>query len=330
MNFPPRIVVIPFSKVFEKNTIFQLDPKFNSDLRCVPYNYFYEQLTNMGFEVNTYDLIKKYYDTDIYLFFNNRRDIYRNLSNHYSNNFIMVAQEPLHMNNFLDNNYSKFTKIITWRSDLLNKNIVKNSAYPIVKLNIDWLPVRDKKTLINISINKKSKIKGELYGERAKSIMLAEKIFGPQFELYGIGWDKPIHLVEKLIHYKPPLSYKGALNEKYPKLREFKFALCYENNRLLPGNVSEKIFDCFQWGVIPLYWGAPDVLDFIPEETFIWRERFKSNEEMLLYIKGLTDAEVKIQIGSNKNVFKQQKNGTILVSKPHSSNYRYHLECCCQ
>lgn len=297
-----RVIVIPFSEVFEKNALFKLESKFNHDSRCVPFNYLYQKLTNIGFEVNTYDLFEKYYKTDIFLFLNNRRDLYRNFSKYNNNNFILVAQEPLDKNNFQNNNFSKFAKIITWRSDLLkkNNNFIKNTAYPIVKVNIDWLPLKEKKILANISINKKSRIKGELYSERAKTIEIAEKIFGSQFELYGIGWDKPTRLIDKIINYKPPVSYKGSLKEKYPKLREFKFALCYENNRLLPGNVSEKIFDCFQCGVIPLYWGAPDILDFIAEETFIRRERFRTNEEMLLYIKNMSDEEIELKLEAIK------------------------------
>jgi hypothetical protein len=300
-----NIIVSPFSATFLKNIIF--DTNYQVDNRAVPYRYLYDILSNRGYTINTVDIgcaNLMNYDNTIYLSFNyNKKEFKRYGENVKFDNRILVAQEPLSKGNFKKNNFSKFAKIITWRSDLLkdNKNFIKNTAYPIVNINIDWLPLKERKILVNISINKKSKIKGELYSERIETIKLAEKIFGPQFELYGIGWNKPIRVIDKIMSYKPPISYKGRLGEKYPKLREFKFALCYESNKLLPGNISEKIFDCFQCGVIPLYWGAPDILDFIPEETFIWRERFKTNEEMLLYINDLPEKEIELKLKAIKS-----------------------------
>lgn len=41
------------------------------------------------------------------------------------------------------------------------------------------------------------------------------------------------------------------------------------------GYITEKIFDCFFPGVIPIYWGAENVTDYIPQDTFIDRRNLK-------------------------------------------------------
>ena len=44
--------------------------------------------------------------------------------------------------------------------------------------------------------------------------------------------------------------------------------------------VSEKIFDCFAAGNVPIYWGASNVTDYIPEDCFIDMRSFSSFEEL--------------------------------------------------
>ena len=52
--------------------------------------------------------------------------------------------------------------------------------------------------------------------------------------------------------------------------KNISFAICYENARDIPGYITEKIFDCFFAGCVPIYWGgAPNVTDHIPANTFI-------------------------------------------------------------
>jgi hypothetical protein len=51
-------------------------------------------------------------------------------------------------------------------------------------------------------------------------------------------------------------------------LSGYRFALCFENTAF-PGYVTEKIFDCFRAGCIPVYLGAPDITSLIPAGAFI-------------------------------------------------------------
>lgn len=293
-----NIVVVPYSLDFKNNIMFDLDSKYNNENRLSAPARLRTILIDKGYNINTYDIYKlnEISRNDIYLSFNHNENVFSRVGQkiNYTNR-ILIAQEPMHKNNFVQKTSKKYNKILTWNKNLVDHNQkLKIPAYPITKVKIQWIPLKERRFLTNISINKKSNIKGELYSEREKAIKIAEDIFGNQFDHYGIGWNKPKNFFQKigLGKYSYFESYKGQLKDKYETLKHYKFSLCFENLNNLPGNISEKIFDCFQCGVIPLYWGAPNVLDYIPGDTFIWREDFKSNKDMLLYLNNMSLTEI--------------------------------------
>ena len=53
----------------------------------------------------------------------------------------------------------------------------------------------------------------------------------------------------------------------------------------MKGYISEKIFDCFYSGAIPIYLGATDVKDYIQEDTFIDYRNFENSSDLLSYYK---------------------------------------------
>lgn len=72
-------------------------------------------------------------------------------------------------------------------------------------------------------------------------------------------------------------------------LLKYKFAVCYENERGAPGYITEKIFDCFFSGCVPIYLGAPNVKDFIPEDTFVDKNKFINYEELYAFVNKMDD-----------------------------------------
>ena len=162
----------------------------------------------------------------------------------------------------------------------------------------------------------------ELYSERMKAIEFFSRT--GEIDLYGIGWDGPTFRVgpsfvpgtfervrmpgtaqwinRKLLTYwqrivpEPRLVaarkvYKGFSKSKSETLGKYKFALCFENS-ILKGWITEKIFDCFFAGTVPVYWGAPDVTDYIPENAFIDKRRYLKYPELLDYLKSLTEKDI--------------------------------------
>jgi alpha(1,3/1,4) fucosyltransferase len=299
-----KIIVAPFSKVFEKNEMFNPDSIYNNENRLKSHVLTKTILERDNYKIDTYDLIsaEQISNNDIFLSYNHHPKVFRQVGKkiRYENR-ILIAQEPLAKLNFSPSTLKYYGKILTWNEQILNSDKVQRiKAYPITKVNVEWIPVEKRKFLTNISINKTSRFRGELYSERLKTILLAENIFPGEFDHYGVGWNTSKSFLQRigLKSYNYISSYKGMLNGKYETLRHYKFSICYENNKTLPGNITEKIFDCFQCGVIPLYWGAPDILKYIPADTFIWRENFRSNEEMLLYIRSMPHTEISTMVSS--------------------------------
>ena len=60
----------------------------------------------------------------------------------------------------------------------------------------------------------------------------------------------------------------------------------------MDGYLTEKIFDCFYTGTIPIYLGAPDILDYVPGSAFIDCRKFKTWKEMLDYAFSMSDEEI--------------------------------------
>ncbi len=136
----------------------------------------------------------------------------------------------------------------------------------------------EKKLCTLVSANKTSKHPLELYSEREEAIRFFEDKPAGEFEFYGQRWDKA--------GYK---NYRGAPENKFEVMKNYRFSICYENTRDLKGYITEKIFDSFASGCVPVYWGASNVQDYIPENCFIDRRKFQDNEELYRFLKSMDE-----------------------------------------
>ena len=67
-------------------------------------------------------------------------------------------------------------------------------------------------------------------------------------------------------------------------LRQYKFALAFENSRATD-YVTEKLFRCLACGTVPVYLGAPNVRDFTPDDdAVIVASEFTSPAELADYL----------------------------------------------
>ena len=150
-------------------------------------------------------------------------------------------------------------------------------------------------------------LENDLYKERIEVIRWYEKNAQDHFSLYGLGWGKPgpaftpadkvqrrlKRLATQVFGYKPFPSYAGEVADKEAIYRKTKFAYCYENVANLPDYISEKIFDCFFGGCIPVYWGSNTISKHIPSTCFIDRRDFKNTEEVHRYLLSIDANEYK-------------------------------------
>ena len=173
----------------------------------------------------------------------------------------------------------------------------------------------DREFLVVINANKLPRLYWqELYTERMRAVAwFAER---KEINLYGKGWNEPSkrmgktwmplllrRSLEKIEaqweQFRPnPLMtaarqvYRGPAASKAEALGNHTFALCYEN-MILKGWITEKIFDCFFAGTIPIYWGEPEIEKYVPPHCFIDRRKFKDYGQLRDFLKALTPAEIR-------------------------------------
>lgn len=114
--------------------------------------------------------------------------------------------------------------------------------------------------------------------------MDAVKVFAHKsdFFLYGRHWDVARTYLRKFRSLKfanPP----SVCEDKFKTLASFRFTLAIENCKF-PGYVTEKIFDAMQAGTVPIYLGAPDILEFVPENCFIDMRKYCDFDDLWLDI----------------------------------------------
>ncbi|RRT78521.1 hypothetical protein B296_00007983 [Ensete ventricosum] len=71
-------------------------------------------------------------------------------------------------------------------------------------------------------------------------------------------------------------------------MSHYKFVLAIENT-MTESYVTEKLYYALDSGAVPIYFGAPNVWDFVPPNSIIDGSKFSSLEELASYIKELAD-----------------------------------------
>jgi hypothetical protein len=155
------------------------------------------------------------------------------------------------------------------------------------------------KLCVMIAGYKKAQHARELYGERMQAIRWFEANHPEEFDLYGVGWDSGKfgrHLPRPIARHcgwlvrlgAPRLSsYRGRVERKRDVMGRYRFALCYENIGDVPGYITEKIFDAFFAGTVPVYRGADNVTDHIPADCFVDLRKFPGYPDLYRHLSGM-------------------------------------------
>jgi hypothetical protein len=125
----------------------------------------------------------------------------------------------------------------------------------------------------------------ELYKDRLDAIRHFSR--SADFDLFGRDWSDRTNLSGPEAR-AVARSYRGELPvfDKVSTLSNYRFALCFENTAF-PGYVTEKIFDCFVAGCIPIYLGAPDIKGLVPAGSFIDARDFRDFAGLESFIRTL-------------------------------------------
>lgn len=300
-----NIFLVCADDFYYQNRIFDLNNPVNRDDYYYPYYLLKKRFFEHNIILNTYDYFSKVQPKRYRLIFfdiPNRIDELLRAHNNIDKFLVIFESGVINKNNWNKEYHKYFKKIFTW-----NNTWVKGEKY----IKFYWpnkiperveanLKGRDKLCTMIVANKFKSHPLG-LYAERMRAIRWFEKEHPEDFELYGMGWDQyyfkaafsrlnRFASLRKLLRPKHP-SYKGPVKSKREVLQKYKFAICYENAKDIPGYITEKIFDCFFAGCVPVYLGAPNVADYIPANTFIDKRNFRTYEELYNYLKNIPDRE---------------------------------------
>lgn len=174
-----------------------------------------------------------------------------------------------------------FSKIYTWDDSLVDGKKYFKFYYPVLCPMLSQLPSFEERKLCTfISSNLHSDVENELYSKRKEAICYFEQVGEKEFEFYGKKWNAAEHP-----------AYRGIAPDKMTAMKGYRTAICYENICQTQGYISEKIFDCFAAGTIPIYWGASNVETFIPQGCFIDRRQFASMQDLHAFLSALTQED---------------------------------------
>ncbi len=208
-----------------------------------------------------------------------------------SNKLILFTWEPevVIPENYNPKNHRYFSKIFTTYDDFIDNKKYFKLHYPnLYQMKTNVPSFEDKKLCCLISANKTSNAENELYSERINAIKFFEEFGYYDFDLYGKGWNKEEYP-----------SYKGTPDDK-SIISNYKFSICYENTKNVNGYITEKIFDSFKEGCVPVYLGAENITDYIPSDCFIDKRDFKTYNELYIFLKMMSEKKYQAYLDNIK------------------------------
>jgi hypothetical protein len=178
--------------------------------------------------------------------------------------------------------HDQFTKVLTWDDRLAGKGIYEKHNFTVdwesrQRCHISHSEFERRKLIAMIQTAKNMQHPNSLYPKRIDAIFWFQRNAMFDFDLYGKGWD-----------IKTFFCAKGSTNNKIQTYNNYRFALTFENCDHAVGYISEKMLDAFVAGVVPVYWGAPNVADHIPRECFIDMRDFGDWEDLYNYLSGIS------------------------------------------
>lgn len=222
-------------------------------------------------------------------------------------NFIMLYEpnEFFGIHNWVKQNYTLFTGILTWNDDLIsnlpNTTLFHYSGNRLESDYIESFQYSSKKFEISFLSGVKALVKGHKLRQEIYKIEDQIKIPKKWFKvLDDFNWDD---------FNKGGIGRPNDISHIYNKqicFKESMFHVCVEN--VSYNNwYTEKISDAFNTKTVPIYWGCPNISDFGYDERGIIR--FGNIEELIYIVNNLTEEkyyEMKSYIDYNYKIAKNK------------------------
>ena len=324
---------------YTQNRLFNLqDAALNRDNTLRPFYELRKSLERNGFEANTADVSKDFGNAHAHIFFEIPkkpvdRKYYEMAKKLGKNSMYLMLYEPpaTRPDNYDKGKHADFGKVMTWNDEIVDggKYIKGNFTIPFKegeKIALPKIEFASRKLMCMVTANKYSAHPDQLYTARVRAAKWMEKNHPGEFDLYGQRWNMPVFhsdFLEKIganniskamnkfgINLSQNTFYssnKGPIKNKKDTMQNYKFCICYENQKNVSGYVSEKIFDAFFAGCVPIYLGASNIEKYVPKGCFIDMREFGGFEQAYEHAKALGEDEFARHIGEIEAFLNSEK-----------------------
>ena len=301
-----HILIDPVSPHYMENKLFDLnDPILNRDNTLEPGTRLHQELLLQGIQMHTIDIAIERGIRGNYWNMGNLESPYLNSKyhEHFETRNLILFEPPVvkpftyhklpKYINFFDSIHVHSPDIVAPYLDIKFASKIQEFRWPVASFETelaDFTNSRAKLLCCVIGVHHPRSKHGELYSFRTKWIAELSKF--EDFDLFGMGWRWPgirTGIWPSYIFNRRLLlrRYKGQITCKSEAMSQYEFGLCVENMRC-NGYITEKIFDCLFAGAIPVYFGAPNIASFIPQNCFIELESFHDGASLIAALKSIS------------------------------------------
>lgn len=243
---------------------------------------------------------------------------------------LMIEENPTVMPETWSNVvHNLFDYVLTMYDDKIDNKKYFKYNFPSISIHENLFPLtkkidfNDKKLSCMISWNK-TYIKKSNTNLKIKIIKWFENNYPNHFDLYGPNWD------EKVFSYRNPITkylnesyfkilrkilgtnyanWKGHINSEDKKklINQYKFNFVIENSSEYNGYITDKIFETFLSGSVPIYLGSKNIDKNIPENCFINLRNFEDLNKLYHFLISINENEYNIFLKNIKDYLKSEK-----------------------
>jgi FkbM family methyltransferase len=210
--------------------------------------------------------------------------------------------------------YDVYYRVYTFDDDLVDGRKYFKFYYPVLQPMLTQIPSFSEKNLCAM-------IATHWPSERVKILDFFES--KPENSLHVYGRAPEPYYFHKMHKGSIPGYYSSE--DKLETLKNYRFSICFENTHTTPGYITEKIFDAFAAGCVPIYWGPQNVGDYIPQDCFIDYQHFENDEEMYRFITSITENKYQLYIDHIRQFLQSEQ--ARLFSKENFEQLLYEAVC---
>lgn len=320
-----KILGLVISGPYGKNEVFNEASPLNRDDCLRHFRHLRAKLGEIGVSAVSHDMVRPR-DAWGYLFLDYQKDFMNLLDRqgYGGHRFLAIFEsEVICPENWDSQNHRGFESVFAWNPEAFPRE-TESPRYIQYHWpnNLEAFPPfrpfeKREGFCVIMSGNKWKPHQKELYSERVNVIEWFLDNHPEKIDLYGPGWavsrlTKLRRSIQNCFRFivgrqRRPNTwrnypfYKGVAESKLATLGHYRFCICYENARDIPGYITEKIFDCFIAGVVPVYLGWKDVDRFIPRETFIDKRQFPTYENLYSFMSNMSTEEYEDYLNAIQN-----------------------------